>query len=171
MTKTGWAVVLGSILLIGAIVAAIFLFRSMTPAVTTTEQSPVAAPETEATPSSGITVTADIVTAANKVVTVTYTEQGFSPQSVSVDVGDTVHFVNSSSHGMWVGVDEHPTHTKYDGTSTKEHCAQGKTTNGTFDTCTPLPAGTSYDFKFTKLGTFPYHNHVRAASVGTVIVK
>ncbi len=170
MTKIGWAVVLGSILLIGAIVAVIFLFRSMTPAVTTTEQAPVAALETEAAPSSGIAVTTDVA-ASSKVVTVTYTEQGFSPQSVSIGVGDTVHFVNSSSHSMWVGVDEHPTHTKYDGTSTKEHCEQGKNTNGTFDACAPLSAGTSYGFKFTKSGTFPYHNHVRAASVGTVIVK
>src|SRR5690349_717233 len=48
---------------------------------------------------------------------VTFTDSGFSPASITVQTGETVRFLNQSSRGMWVGSDEHPTHTEYDGTS------------------------------------------------------
>lgn len=104
--------------------------------------------------------------------TVTYTDDGFSPQTVTIAVGDTVTFVNNSSGRMWVGADEHPTHTEYDGTSTREHCSNGNaTSDAVFDQCEGTTAGTSWSFTFTKAGTFDYHNHARAAEGGTVIVR
>ncbi|MES2668729.1 MAG: plastocyanin/azurin family copper-binding protein [Patescibacteria group bacterium] len=103
--------------------------------------------------------------------TVELTDSGFSPASVTVNRGETVRFVNTSSRGMWVGADEHPTHTEYDGTSTREHCADGRATNGTFDQCQQVPAGSMWDYTFEKSGTFGYHNHVGAGSVGTVVVN
>lgn len=100
-------------------------------------------------------------------VTVTLTESGFSPETVTVNVGDTVRFVNNSSRNMWVGADEHPSHTQYDGTSRKEHCA----TMTSFDQCVGTAQGTSWEFTFDKAGTFDYHNHVEASDTGTVVVK
>jgi hypothetical protein len=72
---------------------------------------------------------------------------------------------------MWTAADLHPTHTEYDGTDTKTHCTNGSANNGTFDDCSATPAGASYDFTFTKAGTFDYHNHTRADDTGTVIVQ
>src|SRR6266446_303432 len=46
--------------------------------------------------------------------TVTYTDQCYSPQFVTIPQGGTVMFVNQSSHGMWVATDPHPLHNGYD---------------------------------------------------------
>jgi plastocyanin len=102
---------------------------------------------------------------------ITLTDSGFSPASVTVAVGETVRFVNDSSRGMWVASDNHPTHTEYDGTSTREHCVDGKDTTGTFDECSAAANGDFWDYTFQKAGTFGFHNHVSASNTGTVIVK
>lgn len=93
-------------------------------------------------------------------------ENGFTPDTLSVKVGDTVTFVNKSVGKMWVGTDLHPTHMEYDGTSLKDHCAAGA--KASFDQCA---AAAEYSFTFTKVGTFNYHNHARATMRGTVVVK
>lgn len=102
---------------------------------------------------------------------VTLTDAGFSPASVTISRGETVRFVNDSSRGMWVGADAHPTHTQYDGTSTREHCANGANTGTSFDQCASVEKGSFWDFTFTKSGTFGYHNHVGASNTGTIIVQ
>ena len=109
--------------------------------------------------------------AGSATIIVSYSDAGFYPKEVSVRVGDTVRFANQSTHGMWVGVDEHPTHTEYDGTSTREHCAGGVATNGAFDQCSQAQNGGSFEYTFTKAGTFGYHNHARAANTGTIVVQ
>ena len=101
---------------------------------------------------------------------VTYTDGGFSPSSVTVSVGDTVRFENNAGSGMWVAADEHPTHTSYDGTATREHCADGAATGGSFDACTQYAPGETWEYTFTKAGEFHYHNHARASHGGTVTV-
>lgn len=102
---------------------------------------------------------------------ITLTENGFSPASVTVARGETVRFINESSRGMWVGADEHPTHTEYDGTSTREHCANGMNTAASFDQCSSVTRGEFWDYTFEKTGTFGFHNHVGASNIGTVIVR
>lgn len=104
--------------------------------------------------------------------TITYTDDGFSPSTLTIAAGETVTFVNNSSGRMWVGADEHPTHTEYDGSSTREHCSNGNATSpAVFDQCEGTSAGTSWSFTFTKAGSFDYHNHARAADGGTIIVR
>lgn len=105
----------------------------------------------------------------DSVTDVTLTDAGFSPASVTISIGDTVRFTNNSSGRMWVGADNHPTHTTYDGTSVREHCQNG--TSAAFDECGAVETGGTFDFTFTKAGTFGYHNHVRASETGTVVVK
>lgn len=119
------------------------------------------------------TTTPDTVlpTVSAQTHTVTYTDTGFSPASTEIAVGDTVRFVNESTTEMWVGADEHPTHTSYDGTSTREHCADGKSTGGAFDQCARSAKGTSWSYTFTKAGSFDYHNHARSADGGTIVVR
>lgn len=101
---------------------------------------------------------------------VTYTDGGFSPASTEVKVGDTVRFVNNSSRGLWVGADDHPTHTEYDGTATKEHCVDGSAVGGSFDMCRQGAPGEFWEFTFTKAGTFHFHNHAQAAHGGAIVV-
>ncbi len=83
---------------------------------------------------------------------VTYTDRGFSPESVTVKVGAKVKFVNQSSEGMWVASAIHPTHQTYP----------------EFD---QLSTRSEYTFEFTKVGSWKYHNHVNPSKFGTVIVE
>ncbi len=162
MTKTGWIVAIVVLLAVAGIGFALYVGMKSSPAPVV-EVAPVVIPsETSDSPT-------QLPPAAETVVT--YTDSGFAPKIATVAVGTTVRFVNTSTHGMWVGSDDHPTHTKYDGTSTKEHCASGVNTNGTFDGCVAVAPGTVYNFTFTKAGTFTYHNHTKSGDTGTVVVK
>jgi len=96
--------------------------------------------------------------------TVTYENGQFSPQTVTIKQGQTVRF-ESAGGNMWVGVDQHPTHTQYDGTSLSEHCNGGQES---FDQC---ESGDTYSFTFDTTGEFGYHNHVNPSAGGTVIVQ
>ncbi|HEY0948289.1 MAG TPA: hypothetical protein VGE53_02280 [Candidatus Paceibacterota bacterium] len=102
---------------------------------------------------------------------VTLTDSGFTPSTLTVNAGETVRFINESSRGMWVGSDDHPTHTDYDGTATREHCANGMATNGTFDQCASVNKGDYWDYTFERAGSFGYHNHVGASNTGTIVVR
>ncbi len=113
--------------------------------------------------SAGVTVTAP----AAKTVTVTYSGNGFSPSSVTINKGDTVKFVSTDTP-MWVASASHPSHTVYDGTDRSSHCAAGYTGAKPFDQCAD---GTSYSFTFNQTGTFSYHDHTNASAGGSVIVK
>jgi len=97
--------------------------------------------------------------------TVTYQDGSFRPQTVTIQQGQSVRFVNEGDGQMWVGSDQHPTHTQYDGTSVNEHCEGGVSS---FDQCT---TGQTFTFTFDKSGEWGYHNHVNASAGGTVIVE
>lgn len=116
------------------------------------------------------TVPTDGTPSESRTVTVTYTDQGFSPSTLGVHVGDTVTFSNQSTRDMWIGSNEHPTHTEYDGTSREEHCAEDASVVS-FDQCGRSGPGSTYSFTFTKAGTFEYHNHARSDDGGTIIVE
>lgn len=115
--------------------------------------------------------TPDAATPSENSPIVTYTDGGFSPSTLSIKVGDTVRFVNNAGSGMWVASDEHPTHTEFDGSSTREHCVNNAATGGAFDACHQVAPGDSYEFTFTKAGTFSFHNHARANHGGTITVS
>ena len=87
-------------------------------------------------------------------VVVTFTDSGFSPKSVTVSSGSTVAFMNESTGGMWVASDVHPTHQLLPG----------------FDAQKSVAKGGSYEYTFTKVGTWTYHNHVAPTQTGTVVV-
>ena len=101
-------------------------------------------------------------------VTVRYTAEGFVPETVTIQAGQKVTFVNDSTGAMWVGADEHPTHTGYDGTDRATHCSGSYTGPTPFDQCM---AGPTYTFVFTEAGSYDYHNHSGAQFGGTVVVQ
>ncbi len=96
--------------------------------------------------------------------TVTYRGDGFSPAAMEIQTGETVTFVNASSHGMWVASADHPTHTRYP-EKTAADCK-----GSAFDQCTASAAGTSWSFTFNQAGSWIYHNHTQASHRGTIIV-
>ncbi len=99
--------------------------------------------------------------------TVTYSSDGFSPQRVTVDEGETVVW-ESEGPDMWVASAVHPTHTEYAGSSRSEHCENGDATGPVFDQCRTAQ---TYSFTFEKEGNWGYHNHVNSAHSGTVVVE
>ena len=158
------------IIAIGIIIVAVSLYgRAKTPSdIKESAQSEMATEQKMVGNATGNSAGAEVKTTSSATtVEVVYTDtDGFTPDKVSINTGDTVKFTNKSTDRMWVGSDEHPTHMEYDGTNLKSHCAAGATAS--FDQCA---AETEYSFTFTKAGSFDYHNHARASMRGTVTVK
>lgn len=82
-------------------------------------------------------------------------DSGFEPEVLTISAGDTVVWTNSKDSGAWPASDDHPTHTKLPG----------------FDALKGLSKGQTYQFTFTKAGTWGYHDHLHPTVVGTIIVK
>lgn len=101
-------------------------------------------------------------------VTVTYTDSGFQPSTVTIQKGQTVRWESEASGSMWVASSRHPTHMEYAGSSRTEHCSNGEQTSSAFDQCS---SGSSFSFTFEKTGDWNYHNHDSPSHLGTVVVE
>ncbi len=85
---------------------------------------------------------------------VTLSSDGFTPQTLTIKVGDSVTWINNSGGAATVNSDPHPIHTNYP----------------------PLNLGRFNDgemltLKFDKPGTYGYHNHVNPNQTGKIIVE
>ncbi len=87
-------------------------------------------------------------------VIVTRTAEGYEPKEITIEVGDTVQWVNESGEYHWPASDLHPTHGVYP----------------EFDPMTPVAPDDVWQFTFTKEGEWRYHDHIRANKTGTVTV-
>ena len=85
---------------------------------------------------------------------VTYSDSGFSPAALTVKVGESVEFKNSSKVTVQVNSAVHPTHTLYP-----------ELNIGT------IAPGESKSVTFTTAGTYKYHNHLNAGETGTIEVE
>lgn len=85
---------------------------------------------------------------------ITYTNDGFSPQTLTVSSGDTVTVKNESSRTIQFDSDPHPAHTE--------------NTELNVDTIRP---GQSKSFTANRTGTFGYHDHLDDSETGTIIVE
>ncbi len=169
MSNTGWAaVILVLIIILGG---GWWYFAGQTPVLTDTGASAAGTiPEGSATPSNGMVGGDADVSGGTQTTgtTVHYGASGFTPKSVTIQAGQKVTFINDTTSNMWVGADEHPTHTTFDGTDRATHCSGSYTGATPFDQC---QAGPTYTFVFNKSGTYQYHNHSGAQFGGTVIVQ
>lgn len=86
--------------------------------------------------------------------TITYTDNGFEPSSVTVKSGDRVEVKNNSSKSMQFSSAPHPSHT------------QNRELNQN-----TLPPGGSQTFVVTTKGTWIYHDHLQASNTGTLVVE
>lgn len=122
-----------------------------------TTQSPVL-PSNDSTPPLDVGVQSQATqasTTASKNISVKLTDNGFEPKSVTIELGATVVWTNTTSRPMWVASDPHPTHSIF----------------SDFDARTRVPQGETYSFTFTKEGSWEYHNHVNAGQTGIVMVN
>jgi plastocyanin len=88
-------------------------------------------------------------------VVVTRSKEGYTPKEVTIKKGETVLFKNESGEYHWPASDLHPTHAIY----------------SAFDPLRPVKNGEDWSFTFDQVGTWKYHDHIRANKVGTVVVQ
>ncbi len=106
---------------------------------------------------------------APKTHEVVLTDAGYAPATLTIKKGDIVVFKNQSSGEVWTGSAMHPSHVVYGGTSLQQHCPDNE--NDDFDQCKSEGPGTSWSFTFNKVGTWGYHNHVKANQYGKIVVE
>ncbi len=70
-----------------------------------------------------------------------FEQNGFMPEEITVNLGETVIFKNNRSQPMWVASDPHPVHTDYEGFDTVATLGGGY----------PKP-GADFSFTFKKTG-------------------
>jgi len=115
------------------------------PSPTAAQQEAVSPTVMQASPSSTITQQQN---------TVTLTASGFTPSVLTIKVGQTVTWTNSSGKTAVVASDPHPTHTAYPPLNL-----------GSF------ADGASLSLSFPKAGTYGYHNHLNPGETGTIVVQ
>lgn len=85
---------------------------------------------------------------------VTYTNEGFDPSIATIKQGQSVLFINKSSESLWVASNPHPSHSMYPA----------------FDERTSIGPNGTFQFTFTQVGKWRYHNHLRSLREGTIVV-
>ncbi|OGM96265.1 MAG: hypothetical protein A3B86_03940 [Candidatus Yanofskybacteria bacterium RIFCSPHIGHO2_02_FULL_38_22b] len=83
------------------------------------------------------------------------TNDGFSPQELTIQKGDTIIFTATNNQQFWPASDLHPTHGIFP----------------EFDPRQPVEPGQSWSFKFKKEGTWKYHDHLFSSYRGVIIVE
>lgn len=86
--------------------------------------------------------------------TITYSNDGFSPSTLTVKSGTRITIKNTSDHDMQFDSDPHPVHTA-----------------DTELNVDMVGAGQTATFTVTKKGTFGYHNHLNPNQTGTIVVQ
>lgn len=86
--------------------------------------------------------------------TIVITENGFTPESLTVSAGSTIKFVNSDTYWHWPASDPHPSHTFYSELDPKQ----------------PIKPGTTWEVTLTKAGKWGIHDHLAPYVIGTITV-
>lgn len=94
------------------------------------------------------------VTPQAKTLTVFISNGKFDPPTVTINVNDTVVWLNKDSTPHQISSDPHPTHS-----------GLSELASGT------LATNQTFSYKFTEAGTFKYHDEIKTTSTGTVEVK
>jgi plastocyanin len=87
-------------------------------------------------------------------VTIVRTNSGYEPNEITIKKGDIVLWKNESSDFHWPASDIHPTHTIYP----------------EFDPLRAIAPGEDWKFKFDEVGTWKFHDHIRANKTGIITV-
>ncbi|HKX23939.1 MAG TPA: cupredoxin domain-containing protein [Candidatus Saccharimonadales bacterium] len=142
------AIIALGILVIVIAGAALWMLRKDPSATDSTNTTPTSSDSSQSsTPN-------DAVTPTGSETTITYSDGGYSPSSITVKAGDKVIIKNASSHSMQFDSDPHPAHT-----------INPELNVGA------VPAGQEMNFIVDTKGTFGYHNHLNPSQKGTIIVE
>lgn len=87
-------------------------------------------------------------------VLITYSDNGFSPSTVTVTAGASITVKNESSDTLSFNSAEHPVHTENDELNLGD-----------------IEPGESRNFTVNQKGTWGYHNHLKASQTGTIVVE
>ena len=88
-------------------------------------------------------------------VAIVLTPTGYEPKEVRVKKGTTVLFTTTIGHAHWPSSDLHPSHMIY----------------AEFDPKRPLKSDEAWSFGFDKVGTWGFHDHIRAYFTGVIYVE
>lgn len=83
------------------------------------------------------------------------TQGGFVPETLRVNKGVPVRFINETSEWHWPASDLHPTHTLYP----------------EFDPKRGLEPGETWQFRFERTGEWGFHDHLAPYMTGKIIVR
>lgn len=152
--KTMWVIIAVIVVaLLGVAAYAIAMNRTQTTDTTTpTEQTTPNAPNQEKSDKQSETGTNSTDNKSNA-VTITFTDQGFTPASYTVKSGNEVTVKNNSSMQLQFSSDDHPTHTKEPELN-----------------LSVIDPGKEASFTPTKLGSWGFHNHLDPQFTGRLTV-
>ncbi len=86
--------------------------------------------------------------------TIEITSDGYNPDRLEIQQGDTVRFENKDDKPRWPASDPHPSHDIYP----------------EFDPKKSIQPGDSWEFTFQREGTFGFHDHISPHKRGEIIV-
>jgi plastocyanin len=100
---------------------------------------------------------------------ISMSSSGFSPPTLTIQSGEIVKFKAIDSSNRWPASAMHPTHTVYPNSNINK-C--GTTEEYTiFDSCQGISEGENYEFTFTEIGEWGYHDHLQPSKFGKIIVE
>lgn len=129
------------------------IVATTTPPQATSTQTVATSTPTKTTPVKVTTTTTTLPASSN--LTVTLTDKGFSPATLTIKKGQTVTFINNSSEKMWVSANPFPSAADYPAFNEKSGVA----------------SGSSWDFTFDKTGVWFYHDHYHPALGAKIVVN
>lgn len=89
-----------------------------------------------------------------QVYEVTFNGTAYAPATLNIKAGDTVVFKNNSDKSFWPASAPHPQHTNYP----------------EFDAKKSIAPGQSFQFKFIKVGSWGFHDHLTPTAFGKINV-
>lgn len=147
MSKNIW---IGLIVIIALILAGWYFIQSQKPQPT----APATQVQPETTPTTTSASPSETEEMQQNKTVVNITSTGFSPANITINVGDSVTWMNNDSANHTITSAPHPTHTAYP----------------------PLTLGVikpeeSKSLTFPTAGTYKYHDHLNPSLTGSVTVE
>lgn len=83
------------------------------------------------------------------------TDNGYDPNEITIPLNGRITFINEGKESHWPASNIHPTHGIYP----------------EFDPKQPIKPGGLWEFRFNKVGSWKYHDHLTPFIRGTIVVK